>query len=196
MGIKRFGDYEKTQGYSAYQALPKGGYVARIMGAAVMENSKGQYVKISVDIAEGEYQGYYAHDYEGQTGEDKKWRGIYLLNVPRDDGSEQDGWTKRKFKTFTEALEDSNPGYHFDWDESKFKGLIIGALFNEREYEKSDGSVGRATNLAQVTSVDNIRSGKYKLPDDKLLKRTSGSAASPDGFMNIPDSIDEELPFD
>ncbi len=197
MGIKRFGDFDKTQGYGAYQSLPKGGYVAKIMGASVHENSRGQYVKVSVDIAEGEFQGYYTRDFEGQQTEDKKWHGLYLLSVPNDDGSEQDGWTKRRFKTFTDALEDSNPGYHFDWDESKFKGLFIGALFNEREYEKNDGSIGRTTNLAQVISVDRVRSGNYKLPDDKLLKRSSaGSGSSDDGFMNIPDGVDDELPFD
>ena len=140
---------------------------------------------------------YYARDYEGQQSEDKKWHGLYLLSVPNDDGTEQDGWTKRRFKTFTDALEDSNPGYHFDWDESKFKGLFIGALFNEREYEKNDGSIGRTTNLAQVISVDRVRSGNYRLPDDKLLKRSSGgSGSSDDGFMNIPDGVDDELPFD
>ena len=116
--------------------------------------------------------------------------------MPNDDGTEQDGWTKRKFKTFTDALEDSNPGYHFDWDESKFKGLIVGALFNEREYEKNDGSIGRALNFAQVISVDRVRSGNYKLPDDKLLKRSSGGGTGDDGFMNIPDGVDDELPFD
>ncbi len=199
MGIKRFGDYDKTKGYGTFQALPKGGYVMRIQGATVHENSNGQYVKIAADIAEGEYQGYYARDYEGQQTEDKKWHCNYLLSVPNDDGSEQDGWTKRRFKTFTEALEESNPGYHFDWDESKFKGLIIGGLFNEREYEKRDGSIGRATNFAQVCSVDAVRAGRFKLPDDKLLGRSGAGNSggdSDDGFMNIPDGVADELPFD
>lgn len=198
MGIKRFGDFEKTQGYGDFQPLPRGGYVMRINGATVHENSVGQYVKVSADIAEGEYQGYFNRDYQNQQSEDKKWHCNYLLSVPNDDGSEQDGWTKRRFKTFTDALEDSNPGYHFDWDESKFKGLLIGGLFNEREYEKSDGSIGRATNFAQVTSVDRIRSGNYKIPDDKTTKKSSGDGnnVDADGFMNIPEGTADELPFD
>lgn len=44
MGIKRFGDYDKTQAYGDFQPLPKGGYVVRILGATVHENSNGQYV--------------------------------------------------------------------------------------------------------------------------------------------------------
>lgn len=195
MAIKRFNDYDKTQSYSDYQQLPKGGYVLKIMGAEVCENSKGQYVKISCDVAEGEYKDFYANEYRNQQSEDKKWHCNYLLNVPLDDGTEQDGWTKRRFKTVIEALEESNSGYHFDWDEKKFKGKLIGGLFNEREYEK-DGNVRRATNLAQLCTVEKIRSGNYKIPADKLLNSNgSTSAAASDGFMNIPDGIDEELPF-
>ena len=44
MGIKRFGDYDKTQVYGDLRAAPKGGYVVRILGATVHENSNGQYV--------------------------------------------------------------------------------------------------------------------------------------------------------
>ena len=58
MAIKRFGDYEKTQAYGDYEALPKGGYVVKILGAELCSNSVGQYVKISCDIAEGEYAGF------------------------------------------------------------------------------------------------------------------------------------------
>lgn len=125
MGIRRFGDYDKTRSYGEYQVLPRDGYVIRILGASVHENSNGQYIKTAADVAEGEYQGFYNRDYQNQQSEDRKWRCNYLLSVPNDDGSEKDGWTKRRFKTFTESLEESNPGYHFDWDESKFKGLII-----------------------------------------------------------------------
>ena len=62
MAIKRFGDYEKTQAYGDYDVLPKGGYVVKILGAEVCNNSVGQYVKISCDIAEGEHAGFYAKE--------------------------------------------------------------------------------------------------------------------------------------
>lgn len=198
MAIKRFGDYETTKAYGDIQSLPKGGYVLKIMGAEVLSNSIGQYVKISCDVAEGEYANFFANEYRNQQSEDKKWHCNYLLNVPNDDGSEKDGWTKRRFKTVIEAIEEANPGYHFDWDEKKFKGKLVGGLFNEREYQATDGSVKRTSNLAQLCSVEKIRSGKYQIPNDKLL---SGSQAAPTraadtGFMNIPDGVDESLPFD
>lgn len=194
--IKKFSDYEQTKGYGDYERLPKGGYVLAIKAAQLMQNSMGEYIKVSADVYEGEYAQFFTREYKAQQSEDKKWHCNYLLNVPKDDGSEQDGWTKRKFKTFTEALEDSNEGYHFDWDEQKFKGKLIGGLFNEREYEGRNGNIRRATNWGGVCAVSKIREGNYKLPADKLLNKGYAAApASSDGFMTIPDGDDEELPF-
>lgn len=194
--IKKFKDYATTKGYTDYEALPKGGYVMKIMGAEVCENSRRQYIKIGMDVAEGEYASFFEKAYRADQREDKKWSCNYLLSIPTDDGSEQDGWTKRKFRTFTDALEASNEGYHFDWDEQKFKGKLIGGLFNIREYEKNDGSIGSATNLARVTTVQKVREGKYKLPADKLIQRTAQVPVTADSdFMKIPDTIAEELPF-
>ena len=197
MAIKNFGDYDKVQGYQDRQQLPVGGYVMRIMGAEVKENRIGQYVQVSMDVAEGQYKDFFADDYRAQDGgqRGKVWHCNYLLNVPTDDGSERDGWTKRRFKTFTEALEASNEGYHFDWDEKKFKGLMIGGLFNLREWE-SNGYRGKSSNLAQVCSVEKIRAGKYKIPRDQLLP---GDAAEPAASGNASGGLkvvhDDDLPF-
>lgn len=194
MAIKRFGSYETTKAYTEFEQLPKGAYILKIMGAEVCENSIGQYVKISADIAEGEYKDFFAKEYKAQQSEDKKWHCNYLLNVPKDDGTEQDGWTARRFKTVIEAIETSNPGYHFDWDEKKFKGKLVGGLFNMREYQAQNGDVRQATNLAQLCTVDSVREGKAKIPADKLLKNKPVSAPSTD-FVSVPDGMDEELPF-
>ena len=195
--IKKFSDYEQTKGYGDYERLQKGGYVLVIKAAQLMQNSMGEYIKVSADIYEGEYIQFFTRAYKAQQSEDKHWTCNYLLNVPNDDGSARDGWTKRKFKTFTEALEDSNEGYHFDWDERRFNGLLIGGLFNEREYEGRNGDVRRATNWGGVCAASKIREGNYKLPADKLLNKgyTAAAPASSDGFMSIPDGDDEELPF-
>ena len=187
--IRRFGDYDKVKGYSDAERLPKGGYVLKVLAAETKQGNYGDYIEVNFDIEEGDYYHYYAN-------EDKKWRGKYLLNVPKDDGSEQDGWAKRKFKTFTTALEDSNPGYHFDWDETKFKGKLFGGLFHEREYEKQDGTVGTSVNVGGVCSVDKIRAGEYKLPKDKPLKTNqSYTTASGTDWMGVPEGADNELPF-
>ena len=196
MAIKHFGDYDKVHGYQDRPQLPVGGYVMRIMGAEVKENRIGQYVQVSMDIAEGQYKDFFADYYRAQDA-NKKWHCNYLLNVPLDDGSEKDGWTKRRFKTFTEALEASNDGYHFDWDEKKFKGLMIGGLFNIREWKTDDGQRGRSTNLAQVCSVEKIRTGKYKLPKDQLLKDSDSADSSSTNTTSGGFTVvhDDDLPF-
>ena len=188
--IKKFSDYETTKAYGNYEQLPKGGYVMQIKNVEKRDNSRGDYLFISADIYEGDYMQFFAREYQNQQTEDKKWHCNYLLNIPTDDGSEQDGWTKRKFKTFTEALEDSNEGYHFDWDEQKFKGKLVGGLFNEREYETTQGQIRKAINWGGVTSVEKIRSGDYQIPKDRTLDRVYQQPAvttTPDGFMDLPD---------
>lgn len=190
--IKQFGDYATTQAVSEGTALPKGGYVCKILNAEIQENSNGQYVKIAYDIAEGDYAGYFRKLYDAKKDENKKWGTYYLLNIPKDDGTEQDARTKKTFKTFTNALEDSNEGYHFDWDETKFKGKLIGGLFRYEEYQRQDGKTGRSTKMGWACSVAKIHSGNYKLPDDKLLKPAT---STPSDFMSIPANINEEIPF-
>jgi len=173
--IKKF-DIDSAKEYGEFEILPRGGYVCIIKAAKVEERSDGsQVIVLAVDIAEGEYKGYYQRDLERQTG-DKVWHCRHWLNVPKDDGSEHDEWDKRKFKTFTTSLEKSNDGYKFDWDEQKFIGKFVGALFNYREFETSTGTVSEAPNLAQFRSVESIRKGDYKIPKDKKL---SGIGAIP-----------------
>ena len=190
--IKQFGDYATTQAISEGVALPKDGYVCKILNAQIKEGSNGQYVQIAYDIAEGEYEGYFKKLFDAKKDENKKWSTYFFLTIPKDDGSEQDAKTKRQFKTFTNALEDSNEGYHFDWDEAKFKDKLIGGLFRYEEYNRNDGKIGRSTKLGWTCSVPKIRSGNFKLPDDKLL---TPAANTPTDFMNIPDGIDEDIPF-
>lgn len=195
--IKQFSNYDTTQAYTDTEQLPRGGYVCKITGAKVEEGDYGQRIKVAFDIEEGEYAEYFKNKYERNTNEDKKWPGVYSLNVPKDDGSEQDGWAKRRFKTFTNALEDSNSGYHFDWDETKFKGKLIGIIFNYREYS-FNGQTGMTPNAAKVASVSDIRENKFKLPKDRYLSNGSGQQATQDeinGFMNIPAGNEEEIPF-
>ena len=195
--IKQFKDFSTTKAYTESAILPRGGYVCKIIGAKVMpENQYGQSIKIAFDIVEGEYAGYYQDKFDANTNEDKKWPGVYMLNVPLDDGSEKDGWTKRKFRTFTDALEESNAGYHFDWDESKFKDKLIGIIFNHREWENSQGNAVMVPNAKNVTSVQKIREGKYKIPDDKLLPGHRSGPAVDDSFVEIPDDVtSDSVPF-
>lgn len=198
--MKKLNGYAEAQTYTDQERLPAGGYILKIMNVEYKENDWGDVILLSFDIEEGEYKGYFADNWKAQTGEDKKWKGTYRLRVPKDDGSEQDIWTLRRFKTIMTNFEESNSTFHWDWDEQKLKGKRIGALFNNKEYD-FNGRHGFFTNCHSLVTVEKIRSGKFEIPADTLLKRDdsngypAGSTPAGDGFMNIPDGIDNELPF-
>lgn len=212
--IKKFNDFDKTQAYTGGgDKLPAGAYICEIVNAKIEDYSWGQVVVIAFDIAEGEQKDFYKKQFDTNTAEDKKWKGTYRLNVPKDDGSQQDAWTKRRFKTFTDALEDSNSGYHFDWDETKFKGKLFGATFADTFYKvKDSGNCGTYTAIYDIVPVEKVQKNAYrKIPDLYVPKKlisdyntwkaspatgtTSGSGKPDDGFMNIPEGVDEEIPF-
>ena len=198
--MEKLNGYDKAQAYSEQEKLPVGGYILKILDVKYQKNDWGKVIILSFDIEEGEYKGFFAAYYKAQTQEDKKWKGTYRLRVPKDDGSEQDNWKMRRFKTVMLNFEDSNPGYRWNWEEWTLKGKFIGALFNNKEYE-FDGRHGFFTNCHSLVTVEKIRSGKFTIPEDTLLKEKrdngypTGSTPGIDGFMNIPDGIDEELPF-
>lgn len=173
------------------EILPAGGYVAKIMNAEEVTYDWGSVLLISFDIAEGDYREFFTKDYRAQDGEDKKWRGTYRLNIPKDDGSEKDGWSKRTFGNAMWSVEASNPGYRWDWNEAGLKGKTVGVLFRNKEWEMN-GNTGWTTECCAFTSSDDIRSGSYKMPKDKPLK--AGANTSGNQFAPMGGSMDD-LPF-
>ena len=73
---------------SAREQLPVGGYIAKILNAEEVKYDWGSVLLISFDIAEGDYMNFFEKDYASPQSEDRKWRGTYRLNIPKDDGSE------------------------------------------------------------------------------------------------------------
>lgn len=171
--------------------LPKGGYVCKILTVEAMESRNGNpYLIFNLDIAEGEYIGFFADDYASQTG-DKRWHFQHRLMVPTDNAKP---FTLHLFKTFNTFLEESNPQWHFNFgaDEKQYRGLLIGVLVNEREYEKRNGRRGMATNIARIVKANTIRSGAYTVPNDVMLNKPVNN----DADFYMPDSVDDDdLPF-
>lgn len=197
--MKDYG-YNKNDVYTDYERLPKGAYVGKVISVKWEEGKNGNsdMLKFAFDITEGEYKDYFKKAFEGDTREDKKWKGVFTLFCPKNDGSEKDGWTKRTFNTTIAAFEDSNNGFHFDGsNEQCLKGKAIGLVFRDKEFEKQDGSVGVCTECADFTTVDKVKKGTYRVPKDKLLNKSTSTTATTttEGYMNIPTGDSEELPF-
>ena len=177
--------------------LPAGGYEAKIINAKVVnyDGSNGSYerLEIAVDITAGEYKDYYKQDFDRNTRDDRKWRGVARFYVPTDDGSEKDEYTKSVLKSVTDALEDSNKDYHWDWDETKLKGLKVGILVRDKEYE-IDGKHGFSPEIFRFTDIIRIKEGKFTVPKQKLLKGSSGTSAAASSGDDSAAS-DDDYPF-
>ena len=195
--MKRLGkNYEEANAYTDSERLPAGGYVLKIEDVKYEAGQEGKsdVIIFRFDIAEGDYTGFFRKNFEENIQEDKKWRGTYRLYVPKDDGSEQDSWTMKRFKTVMNAFEDSNREYHWNWDEMTLKGKLVGALFNDKEYSFK-GRHGFFTNCHSLIPAERIRKGNFKIPEPTMLKMGLDLPQDSSGFMNIPDGTEEAIPF-
>ena len=198
-----FEDAQKSARYTGGAKLPKGAYVAKIMNVRYEKGENGASSRIIVqfDIAEGEYTDFFKKAHDADTSEDKKWKGKATIYEPLDDGSDKDKWTKNKFAKWTNAFEDSNKGYSWDWDENKWKGLLIG--LNYRNTKKMiDGRPCSYTEVAYPLEVETVRSGKAPEAKDYIADNykedasaSNTASSSGDDFMNVPAGVDAEIPF-
>jgi len=196
--MKPFNGY-KPEKIVSRETLPAGGYIAEILKAEEVPYDWGNVLVISFDIAEGQYKDHFEKDYKAQTNEDRKWRGTCRINIPKDDGTEKDAFTKKMFNNAMYAIEDSNPGYKWNWNETTLNGKKIGVLFRNKEWEYN-GKTGWTTECYALASVNDIRSGNYKIAKDKPLKNKSVSTGnlpfydSREPYSELYDN-DKDLPF-
>jgi len=191
--MKPLNGYQQATTFTQAPKLPAGGYEIKILDTEILTYNWGEVLKLSLDIAAGEHKDFYANNYKAQTAEDKKWKGEIRINIPKEDGTDLDNLTMSKFKTAITAIEESNKGYAWNWDETSLKGKSVGALFQSEPFE-FNGMSGYYTKCQQLIDIEKIRSNDYTLPSVKEAKKPQGTQDG-NGFMNIPDGIDEELPF-
>lgn len=190
--IPQYKGFEKKKFSGSREILPAGGYVGKILKAEVMQYSWGNRLQISYDITEGDFKNFFKHDWDNNQNEDRKWRGVLKLNLPSGDGSQQDSWKVNAINNLAASLEDSNPGYTWDWDEAKLKGKALGFLVRDFEWE-INGRTGWSTEASSCTDVDSIREGKFKVPKPRPLKDTQAAPATTMSGTAIDDP--DDLPF-
>ena len=168
--MKKPKGYDEAMIYTDNRRLPAGGYVVRIDDVTEGAWASGRtYLDFKFDIAEGEYKDYYTKQFEESTLEEKKYKGHIRVQIPLDDGSEQDAYTVRRLKTAITAIEHSNEGYEFNWNEKTFIGKTVGLLFRNKEYSWQ-GREGFWTEPFLFISADRVRAGDFEIPRDKLLE--------------------------
>lgn len=196
--MRKLQGYEKARVLTGESTqLPKGGYVIKIMDCKEISGDKNgthySYLNFSFDVAEGEYKGHYTNAYNSNINEDKKWKGIYNYFIPQE-GSLYYNENLSRFKTAMVNFEESNEGFHWDWDEKTLKGKIVGIVYGEKEFKTKDGDVIVITEPKYFASVEQIRDGKYTIPKLKKLQNTSSQNIS--GFDAFTPAEDEKLPWE
>jgi hypothetical protein len=188
--MKKYDGYDNVQAFTGeYERLEPGGYICRILKIEAVENDGTKnydtLLKIAYDIAEGDHKDYFRRQFERkkQSNPDAKWSGMYYQTVKSDD--------LRYFKGFITAIEQSNSGYKWNWDEQTLKNKIFGGVFGEEEYLGNDGKVRTSVKLQWVRSADKIRSGDFTVPEKKLLK---GNVSQNNSQVDNVDD-DPDLPF-
>lgn len=164
-------NWNEVEEVKEYERPSAGGYVCRI--TAVHDEAEKEYLKVEYDIAEGEHAGYFRRLYENRGF----WAGSFLKSY------------KEKalpfFKGFLTAVAKSNPGFQFEDDENRLRGMLIGLVLGEEEYRGNDGTVKKRLYVDQIRSVNGIRGGEWELPDLKRLTETGdgGLRADTDGRL-------------
>lgn len=184
--MRKYEGYEQAEAFTGeFETLEPGGYICKILKVAVEEKSYGELMKIAFDIAEGPHKDFYKRRFERnkQSNPDAKWPGMYYQTIKPND--------LRYFKGFITNIENSNPGFKWDWDEKKLVGKLFGGVFGQEEYENSNGEIKLATKCMYVRTVEQVKNG-IEIPDIKRLNN-SNSSASNSGYTSMDN--DDELPF-
>jgi len=185
--MKKTGNFENTQAYGDFETLPAGGYKCVIKEVKCNEASNGkEFLKVSFDIAEGEYADFYKRKYLNDSRQDKKWSGVAAIFT---EGYEPNS-TNPKFKGMVTALEESNSGYKFDWNEENMKGKKIGIVMREEEFEGYDGSIHTATKFSRFVSYDKAEDAKIP-----AIKKLPEKGDAFDSFTTVSGDTGDDLPF-
>lgn len=168
--------------------LPLANYICYIVAAGPYTSKKGnEMLRIAWDVAEGEYKDFYNKKFNADKknyGKEAKWKsaGIYYISLG-------EGSTGR-LKGFAKCLEDSNPGYHWDFDDTKLGGLKFAGQMSG-ENKSYNGHAYLEVKLANVYPVGSFD----EMPDAFMREGNQNGGQNDNPFAegsNIPDS---DIPF-
>ena len=199
--IENWGEVE-AKGMEDYKALPIGAYECVIRAAELYANptTEKKSFKVQVDIGSGEFKGYYQKRFDNNTRSDKVWDNNATRYLA------YEGENTAYFKGFITCVESSNPGYKWDWDETKLKGKKICGVFQYEEYENQEGKKGVKVRLNKFRSLDKIKEinvsdsvkllgGSYMSIDDYNERKSTATAEEIFG-ASIIETDPGETPFE
>ena len=92
------------------------------------------------------------------------------------------------------AVEQSNPGYKWEWDEKKLKGKKVGINIRNRLYTYNNKN-RTTTEIGQLESIEDVKNGKCKKLKDRDQRRPIDEDST-DGsdFTEVSDTVDVPWP--
>lgn len=191
--------YDEAKVQGEFTPVELGGHYLVIKQVAEKMNKNNQpMIVVLFDFAQNDKQpGYFMEQYKNDTREDKKWpnQATQYINV-----YDSEGKTTRNFKTFTTCVEHSNTGFATQWGDNfcqQFKDKKIGGVFGE-QMDFYNGEEKKKRVMRWFVSSDKVADAAVpEISETAAYKESKNNqmVSAPDGFMNIPDGIDEQLPF-
>lgn len=181
--MKKINDFENVSASGEFDSLVPGAYVCRIVN--VEDVADKEYLKIAVEIHEGEFKDYFKNLIEAFKRD--KYPGNAVMYRSYKDKAIS------FFKGFIKAVEESNPGFKWSWDESKLKGKLFAGVFAEEEFEM-DGETKSTVKITDARSIQALRDGRIKIKE-KVKQTKPAEPISENPFEDIASISNEDLPF-
>ena len=167
--MKRIENWDSIVESTSFKRLTPNGYICKIL--KVEDHHEKEYLKIYFDIVKGDDKGYFKKQYDGDTRKEKKWpnAGTFIRSYKDSAAS--------MFKGFTNAIEKSNKGYQWNFDEKTLVNKVVGLIIADEQYQNQKGQVRVRNYVAAVRSVETIEKGEYEIPALKELTTTKTTTA-------------------
>lgn len=178
-------DMTNVQEAGEFPRLTAGAYICKI--TAVEDVSDKEYLKVSYDIAFGDFKDYYAETRKNHP--DWAWVGAYVKSYKSS--------ALPMFKRFCSAISKSNGNFVFDGgsvnsDESTLVGKLLGIVLREEEYYSNSGDV--RTRLVVHSEFPIGKLEDQKVPEPKKLPPAAKPVPT-DDFVSVGDVGADEVPF-
>lgn len=183
-------DFDKVEEKKNFEPLKAGPYVCKILRA--VDVSDKEYIRVEFDITYGEHKGYFQALYDAakanDNGKEPKWRGTLIRSYKQG--------ALPFFKAFITAVEKSNNGYKWNWDEKTLNGKTVIANFREEEYVNMQNERAVIVKPFEFRSTEAYKEGKIETAPLLTLEKQKIPAPEKKEVVSVSQGVNDDiLPF-
>ena len=192
--MKAYSGFESKPSGRKMGPLPAGGYVAVVKAVKLEGKEPDQSLIIRMDVAEGDYKDYFMQRYMAEKKKgtyEPRYKGDFRLRVYNVDNkkAQYPESDKARFEDAIWRFEQSNPGFHWAWDEQQLVGLTIGINMQAGEYNGNP-----YTRIGRLEVAQDVRNGKVTTmkPREPRSDAYEPPVDQQTGFVQVED---DDVPF-